>query len=659
MRPCLSLIFLPLAGCLLSGCNLSSTSATTPDVGLAITGKAMGGQQPIVGAHVYLLAANAGVFTPNATGYGNASLSLLTSGTGRTQDQSGGPTNNFYYVTTGSGGVFNISGDYTCTGGQQVYLYALGGNPGLTGGTNNTASGLLAALGTCPGTAGTTGNVFSSSLYVVMNEVSTVATAYALAGFATDAVHISSSGTALAQTGIQNAFLNASNLETLSTGLALAATPSGTATVPQTTINALANILAACVNTTGTVTGPTNPTACYTLFTNALSGGTTGTQPSDTATAAINIAHNPAANLAALYTLSTATPPFAPALTAQPNDWTLALEYTGGGLNNPDSIAIDSAGNAWVTSYQGSTVAEIPVTGTYISGASGYPANLSNPYVIAIDLAGHAWMTSATNNNIVELSNTGAAVTGSPFSSGGLNSPIGIAIDALGNAWIGNDFGNSLVGFSGAGTLLTGSNGFTESGMIEPEGVAVDGAGNIWSADFVSSHASKFTTSGTPLGDFTVGGLNGPVAVAVDSQGNAWFANYNGNNVTKLSNAGVPATGSPFTGGGMNISHAVAVDGAGNVWVGSYATGGGLTELSNSGAILSGPTGYTGGVVNSTIAVAIDGSGNVWTSTLQNTTLAAGVIELVGAATPVITPIVAGLPATPTSDGSSKLGTRP
>jgi len=109
----------------------------------------------------------------------------------------------------------------------------------------------------------------------------------------------------------------------------------------------------------------------------------------------------------------------------------------------------------------------------------------------------------------------------------------------------------------------------------------------------------------------------------------------------------------------MNISHAVAVDGAGNVWVGSYATGGGLTELSNSGAILSGPTGYTGGVVNSTIAVAIDGSGNVWTSTLQNTTLAAGVIELVGAATPVITPIVAGLPATPTSDGSSKLGTRP
>jgi len=35
------------------------------------------------------------------------------------------------------------------------------------------------------------------------------------------------------------------------------------------------------------------------------------------------------------------------------------------------------------------------------------------------------------------------------------------------------------------------------------------------------------------------------------------------------------------------------------------------------------------------------------------------IIEFIGAATPVITPTAAGLPATPTADGSSKLGTRP
>ena len=81
---CLSLAcLLPLG---LTGCSLSTTAAPSPDVGLAISGTVHGGQNPIVGAQVYLFAANAGVFTPNASGYGNASLSLLTAGTGRTLD---------------------------------------------------------------------------------------------------------------------------------------------------------------------------------------------------------------------------------------------------------------------------------------------------------------------------------------------------------------------------------------------------------------------------------------------------------------------------------------------------------------------------------------------------------------------------------------------
>ena len=309
---------LPLA-CLLplvlTGCTLSTTAASTPDTGLAISGSVHGGQNPIVGAHVYLLAAN-------TTGYGNASLSLLTSGTGRTLDSSGGATNGFYYVTTvGPSGTFSITGDYSCTAGQQVYLYALGGDPGLGTGTN-PAAGLLAALGNCPGgtSAFATGTPF-----VVINEVSTVAAAYAMAGFATDAVHVSSSGTAAAKLGIANAFINAEILQT--SGVANAFPPSSTTyyggggSVPQTTVNTLGNILAACVNSNGT------GSACTTLFANAESGGTTGNLPADTATAAINIAHNPVAAVTALYGLPSATAPFGPALTAQPNDFTVSIYY--------------------------------------------------------------------------------------------------------------------------------------------------------------------------------------------------------------------------------------------------------------------------------------------------------------------------------------------
>jgi hypothetical protein len=72
----------------------------------------------------------------------------------------------------------------------------------------------MAVLGNCP----VAGNFASATPYVVVNEVSTVAAAYAMAGFATDAVHVGSLGTVLAQTGISNAFANAGNLETLATG---------------------------------------------------------------------------------------------------------------------------------------------------------------------------------------------------------------------------------------------------------------------------------------------------------------------------------------------------------------------------------------------------------------------------------------------------------
>jgi len=134
---------------LLTGCSLTPTAAPAPEAGLPIVGIVHGGQQPIVGAQVYLFAAN-------TTGYGgpgiaastsNASSSqLLRSGTNTSQSTSGA-TNGDYYVLTDANGQFTISGDYACTPGTQLYIYALGGNPGSG---VNSAAGLLAILGNCP-----------------------------------------------------------------------------------------------------------------------------------------------------------------------------------------------------------------------------------------------------------------------------------------------------------------------------------------------------------------------------------------------------------------------------------------------------------------------------------------------------------------------------
>ena len=516
----------------------------------------MGGQQPLVGAHVYVL-------QTNTTGYGgagiaasssNKSISLLTNVPGSTTlDTSGGATNGDYYVTTGAGGRFSITGDYTCTLNSEVYLYSVGGDSGSGA---NSAAGLLAA-GNCP-----SGGSFPSWLYIVMNEVSTIATAYAMAGFATDALHISSSGTALAQTGIFNADANALNLENLSTGAALATTPAGNGTVPQATINTLANILASCVNSTGP-----GSSACSTLFADAESGGSTGTAPTDTATAAINMAHNPVANIAALYALSTATPPFAPALTAQPNDFTIAIVINGGAGSEfgfPEYVAVNASGNVWVTNEGAyccvnGSVNEYSNTGALLNQIGYYGFGMSYPVGIAIDASGNAW-TANLGGTISKLSPTGqilnpTSLSGSGFTAGGLTNGFGIAIDASGNVWAGsansmalnglphdNGHGTSLVELSSSGTVMSGASGFTGGGINGPLGVAIDPAGHVWTANSGNWTVSEFNGSTgaaiSPAGGYTGGGLNDPYAIIVDNGPLIWTANENNSSWSLFSDTG-------------------------------------------------------------------------------------------------------------------------
>ena len=177
----------------LTGCTLVSTATPDPEPGVAIQGKVHGGQQPISGAHIYMMQAG----TSGSASYGiaasssNASVSLLNSAATGHSDAVGA------YVLTAADGSFALPSGYTCTPGTQVCLYSLGGNPGA--GVNSNA-GLLAALGNCP--AGSANNFDSSLSFVWINEATTVAAAYAIAGYATDATHVSSSGSTLAKTGI-------------------------------------------------------------------------------------------------------------------------------------------------------------------------------------------------------------------------------------------------------------------------------------------------------------------------------------------------------------------------------------------------------------------------------------------------------------------------
>ena len=632
---------------LLTGCAVDSLSGPNPEPGVSIQGSVHGGQQPIVGAHIYLLAANtSGYGGPGiAASASNASVSLLTTGGG--------------YVTSGAGGTFSITGDYSCTPDTQVYLYATGGNSGAG---SNTASGLMTALGNCP----SSGNFASATPTVVINEVTTVAAAYSFAGFATDPTHISSSGTTLAKTGIKNAFANAANLVDLSTGVTRATTPGGNGTVPRSLLNTLGNILAACVNSNGSVNGPTNPSACYTLFNNALSAGSSGTVPSDTATAAINIAHNPGYNIASLMGLPTAQAPFSPSLASNPNDFTVGIEFSGGGLNGPDAIAVDGVGDVWLADHGGAgTVTELSPAGVALSPAGGYVVTAQSQFNgISLDPGGNIWLGAYNDSAIIKMSSSGILLSGtSGYKDATIKNPYNIAVDGSGNAWATN-CGNiscsgpySVVVVSNSGSVLSGANGYTGSNQISLS-IALDGSGNAWVANRDNNTMTKFSSTGTVLSGagFSGGGLNKPYAVALDHSGNAWVASYgslNTSSVAEFSSSGTalsPSTG--YTATAIDSPDAIAVDGAGQIWVANTGVknnvNANVMELSNSGTAISPDSGYQGGNINYPVGVAVDGSGNVWAVNSLNST----VTQLIGVAAPVITPLSVGV-------RDNTLGTKP
>jgi DNA-binding beta-propeller fold protein YncE len=620
-----------------------------------------GGEQPISGAHIYLYAAT-------TSGYNGASTSLLTSASGTSKDGS-----SHYYVTTASDGTFSISGDYTCPDAStQVYLYAIGGDsiPSVP----NPAAVLMAGLGSCDGPN------FSKE-YIVVNEVSTIATAYALAGFAKDATDVSSSGSALATMGLADAFSTIANLETLP-GFALTTTPAGNGTVPQSEINTLANILAACINTNGAVTGPTNPTPCYTLFSNAMNGAS---MPIDTANAAINIAHNPGANVAGLCSLQTPSSPFQPSLPCAspnnlPNDFTIAINYTGGGMDGsgfaPEGIAVDGLGNVWVPNFLSNSVSELNPLGAPISGPSGFTSSagyLNGPTGISFDLNYNAWIASLNNTTMTEINRNGTILTTPPpyFTGAGLSDPYGVAIFGSGTTsfvWVTNNGGNSLSEFEGANGLeLSGNNGFQNVDVTAPAGVAVDTSGNVWylnvgsTASLGEAIPSTIPGSISTYNAFTDSSLNSPYSIAIDGSGNIWVTNKTGNGgIGSLSEYSPSQTKwlSPdpdgFTGGGIDTPFGLAIDGGGNVWT---ANNGGnsnsVSEFNSSGVAISGANGYAGTGLFPT-GVAIDPSGNVW---VANNSASGGIAtapltEFVGAGVPVVTPLAEGA-------GFDQLGTKP
>jgi len=487
---------------LIAGCGVGSSAVANDVVSAAsFGGKINGGPNPVKGATVKL-------FTTGGSNGVN-----LGYGVGQfVQEASTAPGHTAGYDTDANG-AFSFAGGYPCPAGQFLYLVASGGNTGNN--TYNAKAYMVAALGRCEDLFAGNGQFTGGFIY--LNELTTVAAAYALGNFSTvtgqggfaqigigapatnnASVGCVANGSTCPTTsaaGLRHAFENAINLVNPFNTQANATLPNNSAAlVPQQMINTIANTVVACVNSDG------SSNACQVLF------GATGTDftTSNTFQALVNLAKNPTL-LGTPYSTSdfvnAATPQtqfYQPFLASPPPDFSISITY-------PQLMGA-------TTGVQG---LKYPVSG-------GLDIN-DNYYIGNFDAA------NATKSNVLSLQSNGSLVSFTPDDPIHLDS-YGVSPDALGNLYtvgytpLPTRGGGSVSAFSvdaTSGTITTPTPNIIYVGTDHPISAAVDRANNLWFGSTTNPIIAELSRT---QGLINIKGYIAPVsAVSVDPDQNIWF----------------------------------------------------------------------------------------------------------------------------------------
>jgi streptogramin lyase len=401
-------------------------------------------------------------------------------------------------------------------------------------------------------------------------------------------------------------------------------------------LNTLADALAVCVNSDGGA-------ACSPLFSAAT---VSGSVPATTLDAALNIVRNPGSNVGAVFSAAPAEGPFQLPLSAAPDDWTMSITYSGGGLNIPGGVAIDSGGDVLAANYFGGVLSKFSPGGVAASATGIAGAGLSESYGVAVDGSDDVWVTneqsvSAAGNqrqgSVSEFSPMGAELSGYGYTGGGIYYPLAVAADSTGGIWIADYGSSSATLLNDDGTVPAGGGRYAASALPFVSAVALDAGHNAWFA--VQGDAARVT----PLGAVSsYSCCSGPAGIAVDAGGDVWIADYSASAVVELDSSGAVAHRTILNSGNAG-PQGIAVDGAGNVWAANYF-GNSVAELSGANAaVLSPAAGYgRDAPLSEPYGAAIDASGNLWLSNAGADTLT----QVVGLASPVRTPLL-GPPVQP------------
>ncbi|OHE81629.1 MAG: hypothetical protein A3G75_03185, partial [Verrucomicrobia bacterium RIFCSPLOWO2_12_FULL_64_8] len=348
-------------------------------------------------------------------------------------------------------------------------------------------------------------------------------------------------------------------------------------------------------------------------------------------------------------------------------------------FDHPLAVAADGLGNAYIADTDNHTIRKVTADGTVSTFAgsagqigsadgTGGQARFFYPNGVALDAAGNLYVTDTGNNTVRKITPAGvvstlaglAGTSGFTDGQGGaarFTLPTGLTVDGQGNVIV-SDSGNNLIRkvtpagavttVAGTGmTPNTGSQDGTGSGanFNSPRNLALDSSGNIYVADSTNHVIRRITPAGVVTTFAGAAGVSGaadgtgtaaefafPYDVALDSAGNLFVADSGNHTIRKITPAGAVTTfaGTAATSGStdgtgaaarFNRPSGLAIDSGGNVYVadtGNYT----IRKITPAGAVttFAGTVGRPGGIdATGTAAtfyspadVAIDSAGNLF-----------------------------------------------